>query len=161
MGYRCALRRVRAVVAMGLIAVAGCGGGEPAPDGYERWSGGGATFVYPEAWEEQDRPAGVKFVAGSESARVIVLEETGQDIYAFMSDALGDPEWLNHRLRLGPRERIDVPGAERAYRREATAGGAFWTFVFASRTPRNHFALAVATTRDLDEEAIVDSFALD
>jgi hypothetical protein len=58
----------------------------------------------------------VKFVAGSESARVLVLEETGQDIYAFMSDTLGSPEWLNYDLRLRRRERIDVPGAEGAFR---------------------------------------------
>jgi hypothetical protein len=42
-------------IAVGLVAIAGCGG-EPAPAGYERWSGDGATFVYPEEWEEQDVP---------------------------------------------------------------------------------------------------------
>ena len=153
-------------IVVGLVAVAGCGGeGEPAPAGYERWSGSGATFVYPDTWEEQDHPAGIEFMAGTESANVIVIEETGQDIYAFMSDALGSPEWLDYRLRLRRRERNDVPGAERAYRREATAGGLVWTFVFASRKPRSHVAIAVATTpdaaADLDEEAIVESFALD
>lgn len=156
-------------MAVGLVAVVGCGG-DPAPAGYERWSGGGATFTYPEDWQEEDRPAefkaaGLKFVAGSESARVMVLEDTGRDLYAFMADALGSG-WLeqNVRLRLRPRERIEVPGAEAAFRREATAGDAVMTFVFASHDARNHMALVVATTRaadDVDEEAIVRSFALE
>jgi hypothetical protein len=150
-------------VLVGLIALAGCGG-EPAPAGYERWSGGGATFVYPEGWEEQDQP-GTSFMAGSDSARVIVIEDTGQDIYAFMSEILGDPEWLNYDLRLRRRERIDVPGAEEAFRREATARDGVLTFVFASHNPRSHMALAVVSTRgaaeDVDEDAIFRSFALE
>jgi hypothetical protein len=148
---------------VGLIALVGCGG-EPAPEGYERWSGGGATFVYPEGWEEQDEP-GITFVAGAESARVIVIEDTGQDIYAFMSEVLGDPVWLNYDLRLRRRERVDVPGAEEAFRREATARDLDMTFVFASHNPRSHVVLAVATSEDaagdVDEAAIVDSFALE
>ena len=74
----------------------------------ERWSGGGATFVCPDDREEQDRPSELKYVAGSESARVIIVDETGQDIYAFMSEMLGSPEWLNYDLRLERRERIVV-----------------------------------------------------
>jgi hypothetical protein len=155
---------------IGLVALVGCGGGDPAPEGYERWTGAGATFVYPEGWEEEDRPdefkaAGVKFVAGSESARVLVLEDTGQDIFAFMSDTLGSPEWLNYDLRLRRRERIDVPGAEGAFRREATARDTDLTFVFASHNPRSHVALAVATAKgaaaDVDADAILRSLALD
>jgi hypothetical protein len=143
----------------GLIALAGCGGGEPAPAGYERFSRDGITFVYPEGWEEQDQP-GVKFVAGSGSARVIVIDDTGQDTYAFQSEILGDPEWLNYDLRLGRRERIDVPGAEEAFRREATARDLAMTVVFASHNPRSHVALAVVSTNEIDQ-AILDSFALE
>ncbi len=91
-------------------------GGEPAPAGFERWSGAGATFVY-------------------------------------------------HDLRLRPRERIEVPGAEGAFRREATAGDTVLTFVFASHDARNHVALVVASTRsatgELDEDAILESLALE
>src|SRR5688572_10247158 len=97
-------------VVLAVLALAGCGG-DPAPAGYERWSGGGATFVYPEGWEEEDVPtefksAGIKFVAGSASARVLVVEDTGQDLFAFMSETLGSPEWLDYDLRLRRRERI-------------------------------------------------------
>jgi len=156
-------------VVLAVLALAGCGG-DPAPAGYERWSGGGATFVYPEGWEEEDVPtefksAGIKFVAGSESARVLVVEDTGQDLFAFMSETLGSPEWLDYDLRLRRRERIDVPGAEGAFRREATARDAALTFVFASHDSRNHMALVVVSTRNaaenVDEDAIFRSFALD
>ena len=153
----------RCVVA-GLVFLGGCGG-EPAPDGYERWSGSGATFVYPEDWEEEDRPvefkeAGLKFVAGSDTARVLVIADKGRSLDAFMAEALGTA-WFDYDLSLGPRERIEVPGAETAVRREAKLGegGGAMNWVFASRKAESHVALAVAG--EVDEEPILESFALD
>ena len=93
-------------IVFGLPAVAGCGG-EPAPAGYERWS--------------------------------------------------GSPPSSRRALDRG--ERIDVPGATEAMRREVTFEEGAITIVFASHEAESHVALAVAGGRD--GRPILESFALD
>ena len=136
---------LRRVLAVGRLAVAGCGG-EPAPDGYERWAASGATFVYPEDWEEKEQPS------------VLIMDDEGQSLDAFMAETLTTMP-VEVTPSIGPRERIEVPGAEEAIRREVTIGEGVMTVVFASRDAESHLALAVVESRHAD--AILDSFALD
>jgi len=180
--------RLTLICSFALLALAGCGGGEfsgdqEIPSGYKRFSGAGASFAYPAAWQvkQSTDPDGAPFVeiTPRDQTRtpfgLVQLSVTPQAGKRF--DSLADQRRIVLREvnngKIDQDEPVDIPGADKALRASGTTPpgkGRDPAPVKADSldvlTPNGDMLVLTAASPqrgepELDPTAVVESFRLD